>query len=65
MRPDNMAYGPPARLLLAVAFVLMVPLVAMQFTNQVVWDLVDFTIAGVLLFGVGLMYQLATRKGRG
>ena len=36
MRADNMAYGPAALLLLAVAFLLMVPLVAMQFTAQVV-----------------------------
>lgn len=43
-----------------VALVLMVPLVAMQFTNEVVWTSSDFVIAGVLLFGSGLAYVLAT-----
>ena len=44
------------------ALVLMVPLVAMQFTNEVTWDLFDFAVAGVLLVGTGLMYVLASRK---
>ena len=47
----------------AVALILMVPLVAMQFTNEVVWDETDFIVAGVLLFGTGLAYELVARKG--
>jgi len=50
------------RLALATAALLMVPLVAMQFTAEVVWDLADFIVAGVLLFGSGLAYRLLTRK---
>jgi hypothetical protein len=47
---------------LATAFLLLIPLVAMQFTDEVVWTLRDFVFAGVLLFGTGLTYELVTRK---
>lgn len=46
-----------------VALILMVPLVAMQFTDEVVWTLFDFVFAGTLLFGTGLAYELVARKG--
>jgi hypothetical protein len=44
------------------AFILMLPLLAMQFTEEVVWDLTDFAVAGALLFSAGLTYQLIARK---
>lgn len=47
------------RPVLAAAVVLAVPLVAMQFSNEVVWTLSDFVIMGVLVFGTGLMLELA------
>lgn len=47
---------------LATSAVLMVPLVAMLFTNEVNWDLFDFVAMGSLLFGSGLMYVLISRK---
>lgn len=47
---------------LGTAFILMLPLVAMQFTNQVVWTLADFAAAGALLFGTGLTYELVAKK---
>ena len=50
------------RILLATALVLMVPLVAMQFTDEVNWDLTDFAVMGGLLIGTGLAYELASRK---
>jgi hypothetical protein len=34
----------------------------MQITDEVVWDLADFAVAGALLVGTGLMYGLAARK---
>ena len=49
------------RIALASALLLLVPLVAMQFTEEVRWDLADFIVAGALLFGAGLMYQLLAR----
>ncbi len=50
------------RIALATAFILLLPLLAMQFTDEVVWDLADFAVAGVLLFGTGLAYELVARK---
>jgi hypothetical protein len=40
----------------------MVPLVAMQFTDEVIWTLFDFVFMGALLFGTGLAYELVARK---
>ncbi len=45
----------------AAALILLLPLVAMQFTDQVVWDVADFAIFGALLVGVGVTYELAAR----
>ncbi|MBU4404821.1 MAG: hypothetical protein KKG79_04320 [Acidobacteria bacterium] len=44
------------------AFILLLPLLAMQFTDEVAWDLADFAVAGTLLFGTGLTYELIARK---
>ena len=45
-----------------VVLLLLVPLIAMQFTNQVKWTLSDFVAMGVLLLGAGLMCELVMRK---
>ena len=47
---------------LATAFILLLPMLAMQFTDEVVWNLADFAVAGILLFGAGLTYELVARK---
>lgn len=49
-------------ILIAVAVLLCIPLVAMQFTNEVNWTLADFVVAGILLFGTGLTAELVMRK---
>ena len=49
---------------LTVAFLLLIPLIAMQFTDEVNWTLSDFGAAGVLLLGTGLMCELVIRKVR-
>jgi hypothetical protein len=36
----------------------------MQFTNEVMWTLSDFVVAGVLLVGTGLAFAAAMRKAR-
>lgn len=51
------------RIALATAFLLLIPLVAMQFDSGVNWNLFDFVVAGVLLFGSGLAYELIASKG--
>lgn len=51
------------RIALGTAFILLVPLLAMLFTDQVAWDLADFIVAGALIFSTGLAYELVARKG--
>jgi ABC-type cobalt transport system substrate-binding protein len=43
------------RIVAVVAAVLLVPLIAMQFTTEVDWNGFDFLVMGVLLFGTGLL----------
>lgn len=50
------------RLVIVTTLVLMVPLLAMQFTDKVNWSLGDFVIIGALVFGTGLTYELIARK---
>ncbi|RLD23927.1 MAG: hypothetical protein DRI70_08770 [Bacteroidetes bacterium] len=49
-------------ILLTVAFLLLLPLIAMQFTDEVNWTPFDFVVAGVLLLGTGLIFDLVIRK---
>lgn len=44
-----------------LAVLLLTPLVAMQFTDEVDWTASDFVIMGVLLLLVGLGFELAAR----
>lgn len=45
-----------------VAVLLCIPLIAMQFTNEVNWTLSDFVIAGGLLLGTGLLIEAVARS---
>ena len=44
---------------------LLIPLVAMQFSEEVNWNLFDFIIAGVLLTGTGLLIEYVSRRVSG
>ena len=46
------------------AIVLLVPLVANQFTDGEGWGLGDFVFAAALLVGTGALLELAVRKPR-
>lgn len=48
-------------LAIAVAL-LLIPLIAMNFTNEVNWKILDFLMAGILLLGAGLILELILRK---
>lgn len=53
------------RMLVAVGLpfgLLTVPLIAMQFTDEVVWTAADFVVAGVLLLSAALVYERVTRS---
>jgi hypothetical protein len=43
-------------------FILMVPLVAMQFTKEVNWTLSDFLIMGILLFATVFTIDFVLKK---
>lgn len=46
---------PVIGVLCVTGLLLLIPLLAMQFTGEVAWNLADFLVAGVLLGGTGLM----------
>lgn len=45
-----------------VALLLLIPLIAMQFTAEVNWTFLDFIVAGFLFLGTGLLCELILRK---
>lgn len=47
---------------LGAALILLVPVLAMQFTDEMDWDLHDFAVAGVLLVGTGLVFVISISK---
>jgi hypothetical protein len=49
------------RVLAATLAILLVPAVAMRFTDEVNWGPGDFLVGGALLAGTGLAYVLAAR----
>ena len=51
-------------ILSAVLVLLLIPLVAMQLTDEVAWSVSDFLVMGTLLAGTGLLIELVLRKVR-
>jgi hypothetical protein len=51
------------RIAILTGIILLIPLVAMQFDSGVDWSLFDFAVAGALLFGSGLAYELIAGRG--
>ena len=49
-------------IVLTVVFLLFIPLIAMQLTEEVNWTLFDFVVAGVLLLGTGFMCEFVLSK---
>src|SRR5918998_3991693 len=62
IKMSKTAYRSAVRVALVTACVLLVPLVAMQFTDEVDWGVADFVLAGLLLGGTGLLLELAVRR---
>jgi hypothetical protein len=48
-------------ILLIAASLLSVPFISMQFTDEVDWGIMDFTIMGILLFGTSLACEFILR----
>lgn len=49
-------------ILTAVPILLLIPFIAMQFTDEVHWTVADFLVMGFLLISLGLLIELITRK---
>lgn len=49
-------------ILITASAILVLPLVAMQFSKEVKWTASDFAVAGLLLFGTGFLIEMALRK---
>lgn len=49
-------------IIISISIILLLPLIAMQFTNEVKWTINDFLIAGVLLFATGFAIDLILFK---
>lgn len=48
--------------LAVTAILLLIPLIGMQFTNEINWSTFDFILMGTLLLGLGLTSELIFRK---
>ncbi|MEZ4937415.1 MAG: hypothetical protein R2799_07460 [Crocinitomicaceae bacterium] len=51
-----------AYIIITVTVVLLIPAVAMQFSNEVNWTTKDFIMAGIVLYGFGFVFEIAARK---
>lgn len=45
-----------------VVALLCIPLIAMQFTNEVNWSIMDFMVMGILLFSTGILLDFIFKK---
>jgi hypothetical protein len=62
MKANKTLYRSAVRIGLGVAVILSLPLAAMLFTDDTVWSLADFVLAGVLLTVVGVALELAVKR---
>jgi hypothetical protein len=51
------------RIAIGTGLILLIPLVAMQVSDEWNWGVFDFVFMGALLFGTGFAYELIARKG--
>jgi hypothetical protein len=49
-------------ILAIIATILMIPLIAMQFTKEVSWTSLDFLAAAILLLCTGIAFELLWQK---
>lgn len=47
---------------LGTCLILLIPMIAMQFTNEVNWDTKDFVVMGFLLLGTSSLFVLVSRR---
>lgn len=49
-------------ILMSIPLLLLVPLIAMQYSSEVQWSTLDFLVVGFLLLVTGLLVELVLRK---
>ena len=57
-RPIHPVVRSATNVALVTALLLLIPLLAMQLTDEVAWTPADFAVAGALLFGTGFTYKV-------
>lgn len=66
MKPNPKSTAKPtihaASITLATVLILMVPLIAMQFTSEVQWSLFDFVLMGALIFAAGAALDVSWQR---
>jgi hypothetical protein len=62
IKENIMHYKSITRISLITLSILMVPLIAMQFTKEVNWQSADFAVFGAMLLSVGLAYEFLAAK---
>ena len=60
--PEIMKNNRLIKIISAVAFLLLIPPVAMQFTDEVSWSVFDFLVAAIILLSAGFTFDLILRK---
>lgn len=51
-----------AYIISTITVILLIPAIAMQFTDEVNWTTVDFVVAAIVLYGFGFIFEIAARK---
>ncbi len=49
-------------IVIATGLLLLIPVIAMQFTSEVNWNMTDFVVMGLLLLGTGSVFVLVSRR---
>jgi hypothetical protein len=62
MKPSRELSRSAVRVAVGVAIVLALPLVAMQFSEEMVWSLGDFVALGVIVTIIGVAIELAVKR---
>lgn len=50
------------RYIIGTMLILLLPLLAMLFTDEVDWNWFDFVVIGTLLLGTGLIFEMVTTR---
>lgn len=60
--PKTMKNNRPLKIVIVVALLLLIPLIAMQLTDEVTWSVFDFLAAAIILLSAGFTFDLILRK---